>query len=312
MQWTDRIGRRIKLRDLHVLLAVAEHGNMAKAADALSISRPVVSETIADLERALGVRLLDRDPQGIEPTLFGRALLKTGVVIFDELRQGIRELEFLADSRAGELRIGCSEPVAAGILPAIIDRLSQRYPRLDFQLVVGDATTLQVRDLRERKIEVALGQMRSATPEPDMEAEFLFYQRLCVVAGKRSKWAKRRKIALADLLDAQWILAPLEMSADSPIVEAFRKNGLEIPPVKVLGYSLPLRNSLLATGRFVTVVPDSVIRFGAERLLLQPLPIELPRWRLPVAIITVKNRTLSPPAKLFIECAREVAKPLAK
>ena len=78
MQWTDRIGRRIKLRDLHVLLAVAEHGNMAKAADALSISRPVVSETIADMERSLGVRLLDRGPQGIEPTLFGRALLKTG------------------------------------------------------------------------------------------------------------------------------------------------------------------------------------------------------------------------------------------
>src|SRR5262249_13274633 len=117
-------------------------------------------------------------PAGHRADALWPALLKTGVVIFDELRQGIRELEFLADSRAGELRIGCSEPVAAGILPAIIDRLSQRYPRLDFQLVVGDATTLQVRDLRERKIEVALGQMRSATPEPDMEAEFLFYQRL--------------------------------------------------------------------------------------------------------------------------------------
>jgi len=79
MDWADRIGRRVKLRDLHVLLAVAQWGSMAQAARHLSTSQPVVSKTIAELEHALGVRLLDRSPQGIVPTMYGRALMSRGL-----------------------------------------------------------------------------------------------------------------------------------------------------------------------------------------------------------------------------------------
>src|SRR5205807_4713460 len=106
MQWTERIGRRIKLRDLHILLAVAQAGSMSRAADRLAISHPVVSKTIADLEHALGVRLLDRTSQGAEPTTYGRALLSCGTVVFDKLRRGVQEIAFLSDPTMGELRIG--------------------------------------------------------------------------------------------------------------------------------------------------------------------------------------------------------------
>jgi DNA-binding transcriptional LysR family regulator len=85
-------------------LAVVETGSMAKAADELAISRPVVSRTISDLEHTLGVRLVDRTPKGVEPTLYGRALLKRSRAVFDELRQGVNEIEALADPDAGELR----------------------------------------------------------------------------------------------------------------------------------------------------------------------------------------------------------------
>jgi 5-methylthioadenosine/S-adenosylhomocysteine deaminase len=80
MDWADRIGRRIKLRDLHILLAVAECGSMAKASSQLSVSHPVVSKTISELERTLGVRLLDRSSQGVELTRHGAALLKLGLM----------------------------------------------------------------------------------------------------------------------------------------------------------------------------------------------------------------------------------------
>ena len=85
MQWEDRIGRRIKFRDLHVALAVAQSGSMLKAAETLAISQPVVSRVIADLEQALGVRLFDRSRKGVEPTASGRALLNRGRAAFDEL-----------------------------------------------------------------------------------------------------------------------------------------------------------------------------------------------------------------------------------
>ena len=79
MQWADRIGRRLKLRDLHILMAVVQRGSMAKAAEDLAISQPVVSKSIADLEHSLGVHLLDRSPQGVEPTMYGRAIIESGV-----------------------------------------------------------------------------------------------------------------------------------------------------------------------------------------------------------------------------------------
>src|SRR6266853_2125778 len=108
MQLSDRIGRRMKLQDLHVLMTVMQAGSMGKAAQRLNISQPAISRSIAELEHALGVRLLDRHPQGIEPTEYGRALLNCGVAVFDDLRQGVKTIEFLADPEAGEVRIGCN------------------------------------------------------------------------------------------------------------------------------------------------------------------------------------------------------------
>src|SRR6195256_6797447 len=130
MDWADRIGRRIRLRDLHIVMAVADCGSMTKAASQLAISHPVVSKTISDLEHTLGVRLFDRSSQGVSLTPYGQALLKCGTTVFDEMRQGLRQIEFLSAPDSGELRIGCSEITMAGVLPAIAENFSRRYPRI--------------------------------------------------------------------------------------------------------------------------------------------------------------------------------------
>jgi DNA-binding transcriptional LysR family regulator len=257
------------------------------------------------------VPLFDRSPQGVEPTLYGRALLKRSLAIFDELRQSVEEIEFLADPAAGELRIGSNETVTGGFVSAAIDRLSRRHPRLVFHLEVGTVPTLQFHFLRERRCEVVIGRPWSAAPEPDMMLEPLFHEQLFVAAGPRNKWVGRRKLSLTELVDEPWILAPTETEPGAPVAEAFRATGYDIPRATVVCSSINLRNSLLATGRFLTAVPSSVMQFGPQRALFKVLPIELPRWHLPVAIITLKNRTLSPVAQLFIECVREMAKPLA-
>src|SRR5690349_10578847 len=155
MRWNDRIGRRIKLSDLHVLLAVAQSGSMAKAARELAISNPVVSRSISELEHSLGVRLLERNPHGVQLTAFGRAMLGRSHAAFDELRQGVKDIEFLADPTAGEVRIGSTGPLAASFVAAIIDRLSRRYPRMVFHIVSDDANSL-IRDLDERKLDLLI------------------------------------------------------------------------------------------------------------------------------------------------------------
>src|SRR5215218_6037813 len=152
MDWTDRIGRRVKLRDLHVLMTVAQSGTMTRAAELLAISKPVVSKTISDLEHALGVRLLDRTSAGVEPTAYGRAFLNCGIAVFDDLRRGVQEVEYLSDPTVGELWIGAPTPLTDGLIPAVLTRLTERFPGIVFHAVEGDTATL-CRLLRERKID---------------------------------------------------------------------------------------------------------------------------------------------------------------
>jgi DNA-binding transcriptional LysR family regulator len=118
LTWESRLGRRLKLRDLHILFTAVHWGSMAKGAAHLGMSQPAVSEAIASLEGIVGV---DRNPRGVEPTIYGRALLKRGEVIVDELKQGIRDIEFLANPTTGEVRIGAPESLMSGFVPVIID-----------------------------------------------------------------------------------------------------------------------------------------------------------------------------------------------
>src|SRR5215208_8039989 len=136
MQFSDRIGRRMKLHDIHVLIATVQAGSMGKAAALLNTTQSAISRSIADLEITMGVRLLDRGPQGVEPTQYGRALLKRSAVVFDELKQSIQEIEYLSDPGAGELSIGSSAPQSEGIVLAVLDRLSRQYPRMVVQVLV--------------------------------------------------------------------------------------------------------------------------------------------------------------------------------
>ena len=143
MQLSERIGRRLRLRDLNIFLVVAKERSMSKAAAQLAVSQPAVSKAIAEMEFTLGVPLLDRGPRGVEPTLYGRALLKRSVAIFDELRQSVTDIESLLDPTAGEARVGTSETLATGLVPAVLERLTRRHPRISFHVVEGALATLQ-------------------------------------------------------------------------------------------------------------------------------------------------------------------------
>jgi DNA-binding transcriptional LysR family regulator len=313
MNLHDRVSQRLKLRDLRLLLAVVEWGSMAKAAVHLNLTQSGVSKAIADMEHTLGVRLFDRTSQGVEPTLYGSALRKWGNTIFDDLQQGIKEIEYLADPTTGELRIGCTEAMTAGFVSAVIDHLTRQYPRLVLRVTQDDPTTLQSLYLRERKIELAVGRIQTPFAEEDMTAEILFKEQAFVVAGLQNKWVRRRKIELAELIDEPWSLPLPETTAGSQFLKAFRANGLDYPPrSSVVTPSTQLTVSLVATGRYLGILSGSMLRFCGKRLSLKILPIDLSIQPRPVGIVTLKNRTFSPIAKLFIECAREIAKPLAK
>jgi DNA-binding transcriptional LysR family regulator len=311
MQLSDRIGSRIKLQDLHVLMTVIQAGSMGKAAQILNTTQPNISRSIGELEHALGVRLLDRHRQGIEPTEYGRALLDCGTAVFDDLREGVKNIAFLADPAAGELRIGTTTFLAASFVSALVDRLSRRYPRIVFNIVTGYTETLH-RELAERNVDLLIIRGSGPIADPRYDFEFLFDDSYVVAAGAQNQWVRRRRIEIAELVDELWVLPPPDSVIGSIVRDAFGASGLDYPRVSVVTDCPHMRVSLLATGRFVTVFPASAFRFLGKRSELKVLPVKLPMARRPNGIVTLKNRALSPVAQLFIDGAREVAKPFAK
>ena len=244
--WESRIGRRLKLRDLHILSIVVQWGSMAKAAAQLSMSQPAVSESIANLEATLGVRLLDRNARGVAPTFYAQALLKRGDVVFDELMQGVRDIEFLANPEVGEIRVASGDTVAAGLLAPVIDRLSRRHPEIVVRVVPASAEPLEYPELRERKVDVALARISKSFVQSDLNVELLFDDPARVVAGALSPWARRRKLALAELVDERWTFTSDQIIRDL-ITEAFQSQGLNAPQEKVSASSMLLRNRLLVS-----------------------------------------------------------------
>jgi DNA-binding transcriptional LysR family regulator len=309
IDWDKQFGRRLKLRDLHVFFTVVQTGSMAKAAAQLGVTQPTVSETIADLEHSYRVQLFDRSPQGVEPTLYGAALHKRCVAAFDELKQSGRDMEYLADPKAGDLRIGCQESLLAAILPPVIREFSKLYPRVTLHVDDVPSPAVQLAELRNRKFDFVLARIvRPLTAEQDVHVETLFNDQVVVAADARNRWARRRKIDLADLVGEPWMLTPSDSWVYSHIVEAFEGRGLEMPKAALLTVSVPLRCHLVSNSDYITAFANSVLQLNATRYGLTQLRVDLPHRPWPAVLITPRNRTLNPLVGRFIECTRMVVK----
>ena len=302
MERGDRIGRGLKLKDIHTFRAVVQRRSMAKAAAELALTPPAISKVIGDMERLLGVRLLERTPQGVEPTAYGEALLKGAINLFDDLRQTVEQIETLADPTVGEVRIGTTNPLQGSLLTTVIDGLTRQYPKMVFH-VTGASTWAELSGaLRARSIDVLISRM-NMEPEEDLEKEVLFDDPLVVVTGRANPRFRGRSVKLAQLMDEAWCLPNAQF-----IRQALRANGLTPSNVCVTCTSLPLQTALAETGRFFTVVPESYLRFRAANASLRTLALDLHAGIPPVGLATLKNRSVSPVTSLFIKTIRSVAK----
>jgi DNA-binding transcriptional LysR family regulator len=316
IDWESQIGRRLRLRDLHVFSTVAQRGSMAKAAAELGVSQPTVSEVIADLEHALGVRLFDRSRQGVEPTIYGTALLRRVKTAFDELRQGVRDIEFLTDFTAGEVRIGCPESLATALVSPIVQQFARQYPRVAINMILLNTPTLDLPQLHDRTLDLVVARSPiPGTDDPaykDLHMECLFDDDLVVAAGVQSRFKHRRKVDLADLLDEPWILTPPGAAIYNHMMLIFRQRGLTPPFIAFGTQSFGFRSDLLETGDYIAPIPRSIFNEYAKRFPLKLLLIDLPVRPWPIALITLKGRTVSPVVERFIDCTRRVAKALAR
>jgi DNA-binding transcriptional LysR family regulator len=306
VEWNSRIGKRIKLRDLQVLQAAAAAGSMMKAASDLAITQPAVSYAIGEIEHALGVPLLERTSQGVTPTIYGRALLARSAVVFNELRQGINEIKSLADPAVGELHIGTTPPMSA-IASAVFNRLIPVYPRMTFELSVAGTDAL-LRQLRQREVELIVSRLADWVREDDLNIETLFHDELAVICGKRNTWARRRNVSLKDLVAEPWLFPPATGFLTQVIRHAFEEQDLEMPRAAVTTASTYALSVLVGNGPFLAIHPTAMLTTPNAHPQLTAIDVRLPTTRGPIGLITLKGRSLSPAAKIFLQSAASVAK----
>jgi len=308
MKWDDRIGRRLRLKDLHTLQTVAESGSMAKAAEQLALSQPAISKAIAEMEGVLGASLLNRGARGVELTECGQLLVERSRVIFDEMRQGVSDIQSLSDPAQGLIKIGTTEALTV-VVSQIITQLTRKYPRISFDVTVSDGPSL-VRQLQRRELDVVLTRWLSTGDNEGLAIEALFKSPLAVMVGRRHRLA-RKSVNLADLMEEQWTLSPPDALFGRLVTDLFRRRKLEPPRNVVATLSTTMKLSLLADGKFLSILPVAMLRHPLSSAWLRALNIDLSETADPITSITLKRRQSGGAIRLFQEMSRSVCRGIA-
>jgi DNA-binding transcriptional LysR family regulator len=294
----DYLVRRLRLRHLELLVALADVGTMRGAATRLNLSQPALSKMLGEIEAGFGARLFERSPQGLAANTLGEAAVYRARVIFGELSRGKEEVDALRTGASGVLRLGTLSVTAS--VPRAIARLRLAHRGARIQVQEG-----RVRDMIQRLLDGELDCVFGAiTPElltsdllPLLRPEVLLEDELCVLCAQAHPLARKRKLAWADLRTADWVAPPKDTLVRQALMTAFLNGGLEppLPSLEVLssvtiGSVLRLDPTLVGAVR-AEHAQDELARGGLRRLAVAPA-IPLPSLGL------YTRRSAGPPAPL--------------
>jgi len=301
-----RIGRRLKLKDLQTLAAVCDAGSMSKAAVQLAMSQAAVSKALLEMERSLGFEVLERSASGVEPTVAGRVLLERSRAVFDELGEGLREIEAFADPERGHVRLGTTEAML-GVVTQLVGRLAESHPGVTLDVVIGDTAGL-LAQMRARELDLVLTRLLPTERSEDLTSQPLFDESMAVLASREHRSAKKRQVRLADLMDERWTLSPPELPLGQLVARTFAAEGLALPASAVMTVSIYLRLNLLHTGEFVTMLPRSIAAQSLVRPWIKVLPVPLPAPAGKIALLRLKRRKPSGATETVWSATREVTR----
>jgi DNA-binding transcriptional LysR family regulator len=298
------------LRDIGYFAAIAEHGHLGRAAEALGLGQPALSISLRRLENSARAKLVKRTPRGVELTAAGTALLshvKRLQVARDDLE---REIADLAQGRAGHLRIGMGPTITEQLVPATSVALWNDTKNITFKIVVSD-NDVMVPALRDGELDLIVNYLRPY-PMDDLVNEQLYNDDHVVIASADHHLINKKKVTLADLAQERWALTEPALMSQQWLRLRFQDNGYPPPQCAFESRSIRLRFQTVASSDLLDFTSNSVFRQASRQLRLAEIPVKELSWSRPVGVIYRKDAYLSPAAKRFIEILKEMAKKIAK
>ena len=298
----------MELRDIQYFAVIAEHGNVRRASEALELSPPAVSKSLRRLELAVGAKLVIRTPKGVELTSAGSALLAQARRIRLTLDDVAREAADIGHGRAGHLRVA-SSPAVGEELPAAYVALSREAPDLTLQIVTAD-NDVSVPMLLKGGLDLILNYIPDP-PRPGLAHEHLYDDTVVVCARANHPLARRKRVAMADLVGERWAVSSPNLLNVRWLTKAFQGGGLPLPRLAFEARSIHLRVQAIADSNLLGYIPRRILQRIGVRFGLKELPVKELIWRRPVGVIYRDGGYLSPAARRFIEILKATAKEIA-
>jgi DNA-binding transcriptional LysR family regulator len=296
------------LRDIEYFAAVAKHGHLGRAAEALGLGQPALSMSLRRLERSAQAKLVKRTPKGVELTAVGAAVLSHSARLRLARDDLAREVADLAHGRAGHLRIGASPSNVDVTLPQACGALLMEAPKVTVDLAVLDNDAL-LPALRRGDLDLAATHTRHGAL-PDVALEPFRRDEFVVYCASSHRLARRKAVTLQDLAQERWAAATSASGAFGPLLalrEAFEQQALPAPRVVLVSDLVMFRLRAVAGTDLLGIAVRPNIEESAARLRLKILPIARPEWIRTAVVAYRKDGYLSPAGRLFIEILKRTA-----
>lgn len=297
---------RLKTRQLLLLIALDEHRNIHRAAEALHMTQPAASKQIKDLEEMLDVRLFERLPRGMEPTIYGETMIRHARMALTSLSLAHDDVVALKSGLVGQVEVGVIMTPAMALLPTAIARIKQQAPRLRIGVQLEPSNVLL--DMLQRgTLDFMIGRILEKEGSSGLIYEELTEEPACAVVRNGHPLLAEKNLTLADIAGQPWILPPQGSILRHRCDMMFRRGGLEPPSNVVDTTALLLITALLQQTDMLHVMPQEVARYYASLNVLSILPIELPCKMDAFGIIRQQDHLLSPGADLLLRAVRIAA-----
>ena len=290
------IASQLHLKHLRLIAAIAEHRQVSLAADALGMTQPAASRTLAEAEARVGVPLFERHPKGMLPTNAGEGLARRARNILDELTDAADEVERLRLGRGGIVRIGTVTGAAVGYVVPAIRALKEQSPEAEVHVDVANSEEL-ISGLLALRHDMILGRVPMRMAPAGLSMQRARGERVQIVASAGHAAAAQDAVSLADLVGAEWVMQGPGAPIRRAVEDAFLNLGAPLPRNVTNTASLLMALAQLRNPVVVTPVSQEVAHLlTAGRSDLVILPVQEPILVAPYSLITLRDRRLSPVA----------------